>query len=214
MLGTTVPIEADRWYMEHYADSLRPSFTKVFASVYPAPDTTVDKLGDLSVFANWEPYLHLGWGFRADSSQTEIVWREDVGDWGYGINEFVLDRRPGWVRLPPGPFGNEGWVRVVEYDQPNGFAGSVYSVVDNLLILDDVHATRAGTASTESVSGSVLIETIEAGWVHFRLEIPSDMPCGDEVAADPPMVRYVAPVSHFVTSEGRPKFWLAYPKGC
>jgi hypothetical protein len=217
MLGTTIPAEADRWYQSHYEDTFATPFEIAFATVYEAPDTNAASLGELLTRAVWEPYLHMSWVFRPAQDGHDAVWREDVGDWGYGVNQYVVSTVPGWVQLPPGPHGNTGWVRLVGYRETNGFPGNVSSVVGELLYLENVEATLLDESmETHIVEGEVLIESIESGQVTFRPEIPSDMPCGEDVdpEAEYPVMFYRAPIAHFLDENLQPRFRLAYPKGC
>ena len=214
MLGTTIPRDADFWYQNHFQDSLRPSFEIEFAGVYENPSTDAGLRGRVWTIASWEPHLHMSWVYHPSGSHASIVWREDVGDWGYGINQFVVDTLAGWVQLPPGPYGDSGWARLVGYDEADGFTGSVSSISGQLILLDGVPAVRIGTTEEETVFATVLIESIDEGTVTFRPEIPSDMHCGEEVTPDPEVPRYAAPTGAFLTEVRQPRFRLAYPKGC
>lgn len=213
IMEATVPMEATVWYQNHYGDSIDALPEWPFADVFAAPDPRAKRLGGLSVATRTEPYLHFAWTYRPDGQDQAVVWREDVGDWGYGIEVFVPDTVDGWIRLPPGPFGAEAWSRIADYSGDEGFPGYVYSIVGRLLHLSDVPAS--GHADETAVSGNVLVLSIDEGLVTFRPEVGSDMPCGEEVPEDElPIPVFTAPTSAFIAPSGEPKFRLAYPKGC
>lgn len=216
MMETTVSLEADQWYQLHYGDSLRTGFELPFAPVFARPDTEMPALGELLTVARWDPYLHFAWIYRAADSGETTVWREDVGDWGYGINQFVVDTAAGWVRLPPGPYGPIGWARLLDDGETDGFQGSVGSIAGRLINVDGVQAHVDDSGESRTVSGTVLIESIDGDTVIFRPEVPSDMPCSpeQELLPDPEVPHFRTPVSGFVTDDLRPRFALAYPKGC
>lgn len=216
MMRTTVPPEADRWYQNHYADSMRTNFEAGFARVFTAPEADARVLGGLSVVARWDDYLHFAWAYRPAGSGESVVWREDVGDWGYGIDQFVVDTVEGWVELPPGPYGGSGWVRLLSYGERDGFVGEVYSIAGRLVRLDSVDARAVGSAVQHVVSGTMMIESIVDSTVSFRPEVPSDMPCRpeEEGTPDPEVPHYRSALSNFVTTDRKPRFVIAYPKGC
>jgi len=216
MMETTVSLAADRWYQLHYGDSLRTGFELPLAHVFARPDTEMPALGELLTVARWDPYLHFAWIYQPANSSERKVWREDIGDWGYGIDQFVVDTTAGWVQLPPGPYGPIGWARLLDYGETDGFQGSVGSIAGRLIDLDGVQAHVDGSGESRTVSGTMLIESIDDGTVTFRPEVPSDMPCSpeQELLPDPEVPHFRSPVSSFVTDDLRPKFALAYPKGC
>ncbi len=78
-----------------------------------------------------------------------------------------------------------------------------------------LRARPANGGQARTLSGQYTVVDTRGSDVVFRAEIPSDMPCGDDVA-DPspaPMV-WTAPASAFFDRDGTPRFSTVYTKGC
>ena len=130
-------------------------------------------------------------------------WIADVGDWGYGVHIDGQVRLVGdWVQLlyPPAVAG-----AFLQLQGP-GLVVDVSSFEENILEIADV----PGLAD-----GSYFIVGVTPERVELRLEVDSDMACGEPVEpviALPPVV--AASPSQFFDSNGRPRFRTKYTKGC
>jgi hypothetical protein len=146
------------------------------------------------------------------ADEDPAVHVRELGDWGYGIDFAVTTWRdatpedpPGrWARLPGVGSHAGGWIAL----DGGGLRGWLTPADDPVWAasLDD---------GEEGGPVSVRIVRIEDGLVHFREEVPSDMPCGLDVAPDPPApARFVVPLAALFAADGTPRLRAAYPRGC
>jgi hypothetical protein len=208
-----IGVDADALYQRERAS---PNFTPVrrrVSTVRSAPGPTAGVRGYLHLVLKVRKQdggLMYGLDFeRAEAPGRFETWLDSVGDWGYGIHVPGLRARGTWVQLIGPPFDGDAWI---DGETP-ALSASVEPVQDQLLALRGVRATRAGREQRQT--GTFLIQRVSGGSVTFRQEVPSDMPCADDVkppGALPPS--WQAPAREFFDAQGRPLFDVAYPKGC
>ncbi|MGK7310608.1 MAG: hypothetical protein ACN0LA_00075 [Candidatus Longimicrobiales bacterium M2_2A_002] len=144
----------------------------------------------------------------------DVVVREDLGDWGYGVTLPLADRAEGWVRL-----------RVPDADPPlwlpadierRGFGVvDVYGLSGRLWRLGPAVGTDAGGGDATVPAGVYFVLEVADGTVRLRPEVPSDMPCGGEPRPAPASVpEFAVPLDALTRPDGRLAVEPAYPKGC
>lgn len=186
------------------------------ADVSDSPDANGSIIGEIVayLYVGSEKYsgLRIGLGFRPSGNKELVEWMRRIGDWGYGINFYILRHTDNWIQLPPDPFPNSAWIRT---DNPN-FDIRVYSVKDMLLRLPEVSATNIKSWEQERLlPGNYLIVDITAKHVVLRPEVASDMPCGAEITAPLPLPPlYEIDIKEMFDTQDKPRFFIAYPRGC
>lgn len=216
-----LPEEFETWYAEHREDEARPNASWPLAPVYARPDSTAPRLGRIYAVTRWrtqpEPekpvYLDVVLEFRPEKPVRPVAWIDGVDDWGDGVHTATRRVAGPWILLPHGVFGGEAWVRVEAEPAGPGLAGHVESIQGQLLRL------YAGSAvhGQPIPSGHYYGLREDSTTATLRPEVPSDMPCGDDVPPDPPpeaVPNYRVPISALFSSDGRPRFEVAYPEGC
>jgi hypothetical protein len=222
-LNIMLPEEAEKWYTDNYGNLQHPVKAWRIADVYSNPDSCSKILGYIWLVAQWisenEPRLAFRMEYESADSHDRLLWMNDkrISDWGYGINQFVLDVLGNWCHLPQGPFPPHAWINVVQ--QGTGrLSGSSHSVVNELVLsFDSLAATNVRTKKEEFLYGNFMITQIAAHSIVCRPEIPSDMPCGDDNPVDPPKdaVPFYRIDSKAIIEEMiQLKVSTAYPKGC
>jgi hypothetical protein len=191
------------------------------AKIYSVPDSKSKVLGELMVVVRDSQWLGFGIDFIEVTKNKRKKWINDVGDWGYGIDHYVIDSkgRPPkhdtsskgkWVLLPENPFPKGAWLNVEEVD------GRVYSLKNRLVAFPSIIALNLTASRKEEISdGIYFIKEITDGEVIFRPEIPSDMPCGED-PVDPPkseIIFYEVSIQDLYI-DGHLILSPAYPKGC
>ena len=197
--------------------NFKPS-SVVVAAVHEGPSDASRSIGQIVAtfkiseqrFEKWGS-LTIGLDFIADGSGQPMTWMSDTGDWGYGILVHGVRTRGDWIQLLTKPFPGNAWV----WRKTTTFSANVDSIEGNILGLEPLQATMRGRKTQTTVAGTYTILKVRNGLVEFREEIPSDMPCGDEVkqpSVMPPILR--APAEQFFSADGTPKFATVYTKGC
>lgn len=239
--GTDAPQFADVWiggpldslYAAESArlqETCQPADTPCFAAEL---DTTAVTLIPVWSAPDGDPVGHLVSALRPrgrypfatllyrPEQGPDVVVREDVGDWGYGLTLPVAGRTEGWVGLRAPGATDPLWVPT-DGERPGFGIVEVYGLAGRLWRLGPVPGTRADGASLTVPAGVYLVLEVADGTVRLRPEIPSDMPCGREPAdpgavpaADPGTVpEYTVPLDALTAPDGRPAVEPAYPKGC
>jgi hypothetical protein len=196
----------------------------VLASVYAAPTKGATVIGDLTVEALWSDtkQLEIVLGCARAQEDTTIIWSENLGDWGYGVHQFVLQRRGRWGRLPPEPFGTSAWLLTRGKMGKEGLNGRITSVEQRLVEVDAMQVLSVSDGENTTIDRDVyLVTRVDSQNVEFRPEKPSDMPCGvtedrsrDKEDESGGSVLYRVPLQRMMTEDGEPRFKVAYPRGC
>lgn len=210
------PPEVDEWYQQHRQDLSDPARSWVLTSVYAGPRKDATIIGDLTAEARWSDarQLEIVLGYRPAQEDTTVIWREQLGDWDYGIHQFVLQRRARWGRLPPEPFGDSAWLLTQGQTGNEGLIGRITSLEQRLVEVDAMQALNVRTGNRTTIDRQVYFVTrVDNRSVEFRPELPSDMPCGarDDGSgriAEKPDGRslYRVPLQQMMTKEGKPRF--------
>ena len=188
--------------------------------MYGSPSRDFDPIGEITIEAVWveDRFLDLVLGYGAAEADSVSVWRDRLGDWGYGIHQFVLQRRGDWVMLPPGPYGALGWVRVQAGAGGDGLPGRVVSLEGRLIEIDSMSALNMLTGDSTCIGrGVYYVTAADSEAVEFRPELPSDMPGGasegrGELEADS-LPLYRVPLGSMLGEDWQPRFEVAYPRG-
>jgi hypothetical protein len=219
-----LPIEVNDWYQQHRQDLTAPARRWVLASVHADPRKDATVIGKLTVEARWSDTkpLKLVLGYRPSQQDTTIIWREHIGDWGYGIHQFVLQRRGRWARLPPGPFGTSAWLFTRSQPGKDGVNGRISSIEKRLVEIGSMQVLNVPAGDSTTIDRDVYFVTrVDNRNVEFRPEKPSDMPCGaandrsGNMANQPgESALYRVPLQQMMTEDGEPRFDIAYRRGC
>jgi hypothetical protein len=188
------------------------------ATAYAGPSKTenvvgyVDAVLRITHAGDQSRQLTIGLDFEpAHTPGERASWLESVGDWGYGIEHDGVRRSGDWIQLIGRPFPSPIWL----FTRTPSFGAHVDSVQGRLVALEPLEATGPTGAKVRIEAGTYLIQSIRNGVVSFRVELPSDMPCGEDVKPPPrPPASMSAIASEFFNSDGTARFSLAYPRGC
>jgi hypothetical protein len=184
--GTVRAVTRRRSYPEPYPEDARPQF-----------------------------YLDYALEYHPGGAAVPVVWVEQLGDWGYGVNTFVNGRAGAWARLPADPFGDGAWVRVSR--DGAGLAGELEAAEGHLVDFEPgAGADRTGAAVP---GGTYLVTRADSAVVEVRQEVPSDFvaQCRDDAPPDPPastVLRFRMATPDLFDGGGRPRLSVAYPRGC
>ena len=130
-------------------------------------------------------------------------WIPDVGDWGYGVHIDGDVRVVGeWVQLVYAPAVAGAFLQVLG----PGLAINASGLEENIVEI-------AGVPALED--GSYFVVRATAERVELRLEVATDMACGEPVepvSTLPPVL--AVPPAEFFDPDGRPRFRTKYTKGC
>ncbi|MES2353848.1 MAG: hypothetical protein V4568_05455 [Pseudomonadota bacterium] len=226
----SLPDDLDDWYQQENARLLK--ICKVYSSkcfskhgkpkewnlgaVYGGPDNASNIIGQIAAVIHVKKEVDEGMAMRLDfvpnGTTKHLVWIDDVRDWGYGIHHHVLKQKGDWVMLPLSPFPPSSWINI----RNTQFTGDVSSIKGSIMNLQSVNAVIRKTRLDVSVpADNYLIEDINAGKVIFRKEIPSDMPCEEEIKPPKNLPEsYESNRSNFFNQDGSPRFSLVYERGC
>ncbi|MBD3369441.1 hypothetical protein GF402_03650 [Candidatus Fermentibacteria bacterium] len=220
-LEIVVPLEIQWWYNQSHDDSAHPTNSWALANVYATPTEDSEPIGEFTVETVWAEnnILKFVLGYRPAGRDSVIVWRDRLGDWGYGIHQFVLQKRDDWVLLPPGPYGEEAWIRVQDNAEGEGLYGRVVCLEGRLIEIDSMSVLSVGTGDSAKIDRQIyLVTSVDSQMVEFRPELPSDMPSGasDDLSEHPAdsLPIYRVWLRRMLTVEGEPRFEIAYPRGC
>ncbi len=198
-----------------FGEKMNPIEWKL-ADVSESPDANGSIIGEIVayLYVGSEKYsgLQIGLGFRPTGREDLVDWMRQIGDWGYGINFYIFRLVDNWIQLPSDPFPKSAWIRT---DNPN-FNIRVYSIKDMLLRLPEVPSTNIESREQEQLlSGNYLIVDVTAKHVVVRPEIPSDMPCGEDITDPSPLPpTYEIDRKEMFDTNNKPRFFVAYPRGC
>ena len=209
----------DDWFRRHEGNaSLPPDTAWVLTRVHTAPRESAALRGTLRAVTrrrtrpDWPgPYTAIVLDY-APAGAAPVVWREDLGDWGYGIWLFVRRRAGSWVRLPSDPFGADAWVRVG--GEGGGLFGEVQPLDGQLVVFEAGVRAAGGVPMPEQAYAVIRADSVA---VEVRPEVPSDMPCETTVPPDPPLhtlPRFRIPTDSLFGAGGWPRLSAAYGRGC
>lgn len=150
--------------------------------------------------------------YRTDG--LEIILRQDLGDWGYGVTLPLADTTSD--RLSPIFPQLSGSAWLPRSDARGWGVLAVFGLEGRLWRLDSVQGRRLSDGeNVELPPGVYMALEVTGGHVVLRPEIPSDMPCGEIEEPDPEAPpAYEVPLERLVGPEGIPRVDVAYPKGC
>ncbi len=207
-----LPEELENWYSENYEKNM-PSQTWVLCEIYSEPNSEAIKVGQMISY--YEPDVSNFIVQFLSSNGTVKKELRNIGDWGYGIHLNVIESTKEFARLPESYFGNSAWVRMG--NQPQTLNAGVSSYVEEIIYLPGIKATTYPSGELTTLkSGNYVVEKYEKGVYIIREEVPTDMPCGDEV---PPtdlskVARYKLPIKSLMDAYGEIVIEIAYPRGC
>ena len=207
-----LPEELENWYSENYEKNM-PSQTWVLCDIYSEPNSESNKVGQMISY--YEPDVSNFIVQFLSSNGTVKKELRNIGDWGYGIHLNVIESTKEFARLPESYFGNSAWVRMG--NQPQTLNAGVSSYVEEIIYLPGIKATTYPSGELTTLkSGNYVVEKYEKGVYIIREEVPTDMPCGDEV---PPtdlskVARYKLPIKSLMDAYGEIVIEIAYPRGC
>jgi hypothetical protein len=148
---------------------------------------------------------------EAVGTGRSVTWLESVGDWHYGIEVPGVRISRDWIQPVGRAFPADGWL----FSKNQSFEALVEPLVDDILALPELWATRANSSTQRIQPGSYLIQAVTNGAVTFRAEVATDMACGEDVeppAVMPPSFRAEARESF--DRNGKALFSRIYQKGC
>ncbi len=229
-----LPDEIDRWYNQgeyprlsrlcDLGDRSTACYAREFrskewtlASLHASPTRNARQLGTLVAVGAYTPehHIHIRIDYQPPKGKR-VVWISNVGDWGYGLDLFVIGRRGSWLQLPPGPFPQPVWIQT----QRNGLSGGAGSIVGTVIaIAQGVQGVNASTGRRTELPAdrNYVIERITGGQAFVRQEVGADMPCeGAEEEKEVPTAttpRFRV-LKDLFDKTGRPKVTIAYGRGC
>ena len=169
--------------------------------LYDKPEDMSDKIGTLTVTAT--PGQGLSYEFVPAGSRDSVPFVPDLFDidWGYGPHSehTVLKRDGDWALLPANPFPRPVWLTLRA-----GFETA-------LRVYDPLKIGQIYTVDDRSVT----VQEIREDGLLLRDEIPDDMPCGEEPAADavePETTLW--PWAGLFDEDGHFKLRMKYTRGC
>jgi hypothetical protein len=209
------PSQMQIWYNNNWNNSNAQVSWKI-CNVYSTPDTSSEIIGSI-----YSSYIHdLGnfiLYYNPKDSEELLVWNDSLGDWGYGIYAYSLSVSGSFVKLPPNPFPENSWIQVGAKVE-NGLKGDIESLVGRIIHIQELSAIKVTMHENLIIEeGNYMVLGLENGSYLIRKEIPSDMPCGDEVKDsidESTVVRYLVNYEDLIDENYRLKFRIAYPKGC
>jgi hypothetical protein len=213
LLTYNLPEEIVVWYDRNYQDPNAEGSWKL-CNVFKQPDSTAEITGEI-----WVKYdKAMKWFsaiFKPKSSGNFLIWNEDIGDFGYGITEFVIESRNGFVKLTGKIFSGDAWIKLIFND---GINGEVRSIIGGLYYMPEVKAADLSNKKEIRLTNEVyyIISKDETGYI-IRKELPGDMPCGEETKEnidESKIPKYKVKFEDFFDNDERVIISLAYPKGC
>ncbi len=134
-------------------------------------------------------------------------------DWGYEflMDQTILDRRGDWYRLPPRPFPRPVWIHLPGREELSRVTSDrIYELSAK------VKARRKGTARTVTLpQGNYFVVAVQDRYIEMRTEVPSDMPCGEDVPAPAkPLRTYIVDLNELCDADLHLLLKPAYTRGC
>lgn len=233
--GREGPRFADLWIGGPLDSLYRAEFERLHAECPPAEGACFSRDLDTTAVVLtrvWTGPLSLrsaGWlvtGLRASGSRMyaslvyrpetgeEVVLREDLGDWGYGVSLPLAGVTADRLGLSLPAMDEPLWISA---GQSRAFGVvEVYGLQGRLWQLSSMPARRqADGVIVELDAGVYLILDVSRGLVRLRPEIPSDMACGQEVSSNPDDVPWFeVALDRLVGPDGLPMVEKAYGRGC
>lgn len=207
-----LPAELEKWYSENYEKNML-SQSWVLCDIYSEPNSESDKIG--RAVAYYEPELSNFIVQFLSSDGTIKKELREIGDWGYGIHLNTIDTTEEFARLPDSYMGKSAWV--IMGNRPQMLNARVTSYVEQIVHLLTVKASDYPSGQLITLkSGNYVVEKYEKGMFIIRKEVPSDMPCGDEVTPTDlsKLARYKLSIKHLLNANGEFVIDIAYPRGC
>lgn len=207
-----LPSEAESWYNKNYNKKIK-SDTWTLGEIFNAPNNNSRKVGELITY--YEPAVNnfiLQFQTIDGSVAKEI---RSIGDWGYGIHLNVIGSTEGFVRLPNAFLKSLAWIRIG--NGSNSLKGAVSSFVEQIVSLPTISVSTYPSGLQQILErGNYVIEKYQGGSFIIRSEIPSDMPCGDDVEQVDltALPRYELPIKNLINEDGEISIRVAYPRGC
>lgn len=207
-----LPSEVESWYNKNYDKKIKSDIWTL-GEIFSAPSNTSKKVGNLITY--YEPEVNnFILQFRTiDGSVAKEV--RSIGDWGYGIHLNVIGSIDGFVRLPNAFLKSLAWIRVG--NGSNSLNGRVSSFVEQIVSLPTISVSTYPSGLQQILErGNYVIEKYQDGSFIIRSEIPSDMPCGDDVEQVDlnTLPRYELSIKNLIDGDGEISMGVAYPRGC
>lgn len=215
MIEFSLSSEMERWYSTNWNNPTAQGSWKM-CNVYSAPDTSAEIAG--SIYSEYSREIqNFILYFRPEGSEELVVWNDSIGDWGYGIHTYSPETSENFVRLLPNPFPENSWVQI-DTKSKDALKGYTESLVGRLIHIQKMNALNLTTQNNMLIEqGNYMVLKFTGDTYLIRPEIPTDMPCGEEEIGefdDSMVVRYQVKFEKLVDKENKPRFKLAYPKGC
>ena len=207
-----LPEEAEGWYNGNYKENVKSNNWTV-CNLYSRPDIDSDQVGQITTY--YDPSeKNFILQFINKEGHTVGEFR-DIGDWGYGIHMNVVNHHSEFVQFPESYLGYEAWVKLGE--KMGSLHGYVSSYIGQIVALPSVSVRSLQSGDTLLLKeGHYVIEKWREEAYILRLEVPTDMPCGDdptEINLDS-LPRYELPTNNLFTAKGDIIIGIAYPRGC
>jgi hypothetical protein len=204
--------EIEDWYSENYKQNTN-SKVWVLADIFSLPCTSSEKVGELITFYD-QTESNFVIQFRKNNDKITKEIRR-IGDWGYGIHINAISATHDFVRLPDDFLSHECWIKLGDYTE--GFNGGVNSYIDQIVYLTSSTVTNLSTRSNQKLEqGNYVVEKIQGQNFIIRKEVPTDMPCGEEVEVIDinTLDRFKLPWKNLYGEQGDMNIQYAYPRGC
>jgi len=215
LIQFTLPSEMQIWYNNNWNNPDAQGSWKI-CDVYSSPDTSSEIMGFISSTYNHEADNFILYYGPKDSKEL-LMWNDSLGDWGYGVYAHTFSVSGAFVKLPPNPFPENSWIQVGSKVK-NGLKGDIESLVGRIIYIQELSAIKVTMHENLIIeAGNYMVLGLENGSYLIRKEIPSDMPCGDEVKDsidESTIVRYLVNYEDLIDENYRLRFSIAYPKGC
>lgn len=206
------PDEVENWYKENYNKNTK-SKVWILSNLYDKPDRSSTKVGELVTY--FEPAINnCILQFRTiDGSVIKEI--KQIGDWGYGIHLNITGWENGFAQLPYSFLSDTAWIPAG--DEPNSLNGHATTFVDQIVSLPSTAVKVYPNGQSQKLQrGNYVIEKIYQGTFIIRKEVPTDMPCGENVEWSnlDKLTRYQLRIINLLGDDGEISIKVAYPKGC
>jgi uncharacterized protein YecT (DUF1311 family) len=208
-----LPEKIENWYADNNNNPDAEGIWKL-CNLYDRPDSKAGIIGEL-----WLKYekknVNFSICFKPSKTLNYLTWKKDIGDWGYGVREFIIEINNGFAKLPGKVFSTDAWIPVQKVD---GLNGRVEPVTGELFYVPEIKATDLSNDKSIVLDNAVylFLSKDEDGYI-IRKEIPSDMPCGEDVVETKDkdkLKKYKIKIKDLFDKDGKVIISLAYPKGC
>lgn len=213
------PIYRTRVVAECFAVRVPPIEWKL--PVHESPAADARKLG--AIVARVRPAEGLEYVYQPETGPGipfDPDWVQADTGYTYLMEQTILDRREGWVQLPPRPFPRAVWLQIpfrprFDGDTRPGVSrvelGPVYELSKNV----KARPTN-GTGVTVFQRGNVVVLAVKGRALEIRREEPYDSPCEEPLKEEPKVKpqTYLVEAEELYDADLHLQLQPAYPRGC